>query len=183
MSEKNSVVRSMHDVGLASWFGGSLMGAVGLNGAAADASDPRERLALSSKGWARWAPVNAAAVGVHLVGGLGLIGANKARVASQPGARANTAAKTGLTLAAVALTAYSGLLGKKVHEHSREGAQGATEPDGRSSEELAKAQKQLKATQWAIPAVTGALVVMGAVQGEQQRPQSLVKNQLSRIRG
>jgi hypothetical protein len=155
---------------------------VGLNGAAAEASDPRERLALSSKGWARWAPVNAAAVGVHLVGGLGLIGANKARVASQPGARANTAAKTGLTLAAVALTTYSGLLGKKVQEHSLEGAQGATEPDGRSSEELAKAQKQLKATQWAIPAVTGALVVMGAVQGEQQRPQSLVKNQLARIK-
>jgi hypothetical protein len=183
MSEKNSVVRSMHDIGLASWFGGSLMGAVGLNGATAQASQPSERLELSSKGWARWAPVNAAAIGMHLVGGVGLVGANKARVASQPGARANTAVKTALTAAAVGLTAYSGALGRKVAKQSHEGAPGATEPAPQNSDELKKAQKQLKATQWAIPAVTGALVVMGAVQGEQQRPQSLVKNQLARVRG
>jgi hypothetical protein len=55
MSEKNTLVRSLHDTGLAAWFGGSLMGAVGLNGAAAQASDPRERTALSAEGWGRWA--------------------------------------------------------------------------------------------------------------------------------
>ena len=60
MSQTNTVIRSMHDTGLAAWFGGSLMGAVGLNGAAAKAKDPTERLELSSLGWARWAPVSAA---------------------------------------------------------------------------------------------------------------------------
>src|SRR4051812_21266058 len=34
LSERNTLVRSLHDLGLAAWFGGSLMGAVGLNGAA-----------------------------------------------------------------------------------------------------------------------------------------------------
>ncbi|MFF2206234.1 hypothetical protein [Streptomyces sp. NPDC058145] len=34
MSGRNTVIRSLHDLGLAAWFGGSLMGAVGLNGAA-----------------------------------------------------------------------------------------------------------------------------------------------------
>jgi hypothetical protein len=29
----NTLSRSLHDLGLATWFGGSLMGAVGLNGA------------------------------------------------------------------------------------------------------------------------------------------------------
>jgi hypothetical protein len=183
MSEKNSVVRSLHDVGLASWFGGSLMGAVGLNGAAAQASQPRERLELSSKGWARWAPVNAAAIGLHLIGGAGLLATNKARVASQPGARANTAIKTGLTALALGLTAYSGAQGRKVAEHAHEGAPGATEPSAHNSAELKKAQQRLRGAQWAIPAVTGALVVLGAQQGEQQRPQSLVKNQLARVRG
>ena len=40
MSERNTVLRSMHDIGLAGWFGGSLMGAVGLNGAAAQGPQP-----------------------------------------------------------------------------------------------------------------------------------------------
>jgi hypothetical protein len=30
----NTVARTLHDLGLASWFGGSLMGATGVNGAA-----------------------------------------------------------------------------------------------------------------------------------------------------
>ena len=31
MSESNTVIRSMHDLGLAAWFGGSLAGAVSVN--------------------------------------------------------------------------------------------------------------------------------------------------------
>lgn len=181
MSEKNTVVRSLHDVGLAAWFGGSLMGAVGLNGAAAQASDPRERLHLSAQGWARWAPVSAAAILANGVGGLGLIGANKARVATQPGARANTAVKAVITVAAAGLTAYAGVLGRKVDQQSHEGAPGATEPAPDASDELAGAQRQLRVVQWAIPAVTGVLLVMGAQQGEQQRPQSLLRHQVGRL--
>jgi hypothetical protein len=183
MSEKNTLVRSAHDVGLAAWFGGSLMGAVGLNGAAAKAADPRERLALSATGWGRWAPVNATAVLVHAVGGLGLIGANKARVATQPGARANTVAKTALTGVAAALTAYSGILGRTVARKSEQGGPGATEPSPQADEDLEKAQRQLKVVQWAIPVATGALVVLAAQQGEQQRPQSLIRHQLGRVTG
>ena len=68
MSERNTVLRSMHDIGLAGWFGGSLMGAVGLNGAAARAPNPAERLQIASAGWDRWSPVNLAAIGAHLAG-------------------------------------------------------------------------------------------------------------------
>jgi hypothetical protein len=182
MSEKNTLIRSMHDVGLAAWFGGSLMGAVGLNGATAQASDPTERLQLSSTGWARWAPVNAAAIGVHAVGGLGLIIANRGRVAGQPGARANTLVKAALTVAAVGLTAYSGKVGRDVNENSQQGGEGATEPHEAASPELATAQQRLQTIQWAIPAVTGVLVILGAQQGEQQRPQSLLRAQATRLR-
>jgi hypothetical protein len=44
----NTVSRSLHDLGLATWFGGSLMGAVGLNGAAADVEEPRQRLRVTN---------------------------------------------------------------------------------------------------------------------------------------
>ena len=183
MSEKNTLIRSAHDVGLAAWFGGALMGAVGLNGATAQAKDPKERLELSSTGWGRWAPVSAAAIGLHAIGGAGLIATNKSRLAGQPGARANTLVKLVLTVGAAGLTAYSGKLGKTVAEHSTEGTVGATEPSVVASPELEKAQKQLKVTQWAIPAVTAALLVLGANQGEQQRPKSLLSNQLARVTG
>lgn len=184
MSKRNTLVRSAHDVGLGAWFGGSLMGAVGLNGATAQASDSREALRLSSLGWARWAPVNTAAIAIHTLGGVGLIVGNKDRVQQQDGAQSNTAAKAVLTVAGIALTVYSGMLGKKVHEHQDNPAKGATEPSSGSDEELASAQRQLRYCQWAIPAVTGVLVVLGAQQGEQQRPsqQGLgrLRNTLSR---
>ena len=73
MAERDTLIRSMHDLGAAAWFGGSLMGAVGVNGAADAAKDPTERLRLSSIGWAKWTPWQVAAVGVHAVGGIGLI--------------------------------------------------------------------------------------------------------------
>jgi hypothetical protein len=169
MSESNTLVRSMHDLGLAAWFGGSLMGAVGLNGAASQAADPQERLTLSSKGWGMWAPVNAAAVGTHVIGSLGLIAGNKERLATQPEARSNTMIKAALTVVAAGITAYSGVLGRKVAKQAPEGATAATEPAPNASTKLTAAQKQLKALQWAIPLLTGTLVVLGAQQGEQQR--------------
>lgn len=161
--------RSMHDISLAAWFGGSLMGAVGLNGATAEAKEPSERTRLSSLGWGRWTPVQAVAVGVHTIGSLGLVGDNAKRTALDPASRTNTVVKTVLTLAAAGATAYSGVLGSKVAKLADQGGQGATEPRPGASDELAKAQQQLQALQWTIPVLTGAMVVLGAQQGEQQR--------------
>jgi hypothetical protein len=31
-SNRNTIIRSLHDLGAAAWFGGSLMGAIGVNG-------------------------------------------------------------------------------------------------------------------------------------------------------
>ena len=63
------MLRSMPGIGLAG-CGGSLMGAVGLNGAAGQAPSPAERLQIASAGWDRWAPVNLAAIGADLAGAL-----------------------------------------------------------------------------------------------------------------
>src|SRR6478672_454701 len=100
MSTRNTVVRSMHDIGLAAWFGGALMGAIGLNGAANNVDDSTDRAKVASAGWARWAPVNAVALGAHLIGGVGLIVGNRTRLAQQSGGRANTIGQAALTAVA-----------------------------------------------------------------------------------
>lgn len=170
MSALSTTARSLHDLGLGTWFGGSLMGAVGLNGATATATDPQERLRLSSLGWARWAPVTTAAIAAHAVGGLGLIQDNRERLSHQQEGRTNTAVKLALTGVAIAVTAYSGVLGKRVAEHQDEPTVGVTEASPAASEQLTSAQRQLQYCQWAIPALTGVLVALGSQQGEQQRP-------------
>ncbi len=48
-------------------------------------------------------------------------------------------------------------------------------------DDAARAQKQLKALQWIIPALTGALVVISAFAGEQQRASNVKKGVLSRF--
>src|SRR3954453_11673155 len=94
MSQRNTFVRSLHDLGLGAWFGGTLAGAVAVNGAAAQVTDPRERLRIANAGWARWTPVNLAAIGTHLVGDVAILWANKSRVGGQKGVLASTVAKT-----------------------------------------------------------------------------------------
>ncbi|MEW2588158.1 hypothetical protein [Streptomyces virginiae] len=102
-------------MGLAAWFGGSLMGAVSLNGAAkAQGTSWEEGAGIAGTGWAMWAPVGAAAIGMHLVGSAGLLAANATRVTTQQGVAASTLAKTLLTGAALTATAYTSVLGKKM---------------------------------------------------------------------
>ncbi|URM92506.1 hypothetical protein LUW75_23985 [Streptomyces sp. MRC013] len=182
MSERNTMLRALHDVGLAAWFGGSLMGAVGLNGAARDEGGTWTATArISSSGWARWTPVNAAAIAAHLIGSAGLLVVNAPRVAAQQGVAASTLAKTVLTGAALAATAYSRVLGKKIElaassdpEDVRKAAEHPIDTD--------RAQRGLTRMQWAVPALTGGLVVLTALHGEQQRPAEQARGMRRRMR-
>lgn len=170
MSQRNTIVRAMHDIGLAAWFGGSLAGAVAVNGAAADIPDRRMRLKVANAGWARWTPVNAAAIGMHLVGGTALLRANRDRVADQRGVAAQTAAKLVLTGAALAVTGYSRALGKKLRAADGVLVEGGTTPAESTPPEIAHVQRQLDVCQWLIPTLTGGISLLTALAGEQQRP-------------
>ncbi len=170
MTGTNTLVRSMHDVGMAAWFGGSLMGAIGVNGAADDVYEPRERIRVATAGWDRWAPVNAAAIGLHLIGAVGMLRANQDRVRHQTGVATVSALKTVLTGAALAATAYAGVLGRQAAAAEGAPASGGVTPATDTPATAAAAQKRLRVVQWVIPALTGTLTVLGAQQGEQQRP-------------
>ncbi|WP_157437040.1 hypothetical protein [Actinoplanes subtropicus] len=43
MNDRHTTIRTLHDIGAAVWMGGSLMGAVGLNGASQDIADSSVR--------------------------------------------------------------------------------------------------------------------------------------------
>ena len=182
MAADNTVSRSLHDLGLATWFGGSLMGAVGLNGAAAEVEEPSQRLRVANSGWDRWTPVNLAGIAAHVAGGAVLLGANKGRVASQQGVGQATVVKTALTGAALAATAWSRALGTKLNEAGEVPVEGGTDPSIDTPEDVAKAQRQLKVLQWVIPALTGAVLVLNARMGEQQRPAQIAGGLLGRLR-
>ncbi len=171
---RHTLARSMHDLGLAAWFGGALMGAVGVNGSAASLRDPAERSAAATIGWTRWAPVSAVAIGAHLAGSVQLLRTERYRVRHQNGVARSSAVKTGLTAAALGVTAYSGLLNRKMAAAGHVPVEGATEPGPNTPAEIATAQKQLKATQWLIPALTGGLVATTSWQSEQMRPKQML---------
>ena len=130
---RNTLSRSLHDVGLSAWFGGTLANAVALNPAAAQAE------------------------GSH--------------------------AKTALTAAALGATAYSRVLGKKVSAKTDVPAESGTSPSATTPKAVADAQRQLKVLQWAVPALTGALVVISSFAGEQQRAEEVSKGLLGRFTG
>ena len=111
----HTFIHFLHDAGAAAWFGGSLMGATSLNAAAAELDDPRQRARASTAGWSRWAPVNAAAVAAHVIGGTGLLLTDSHRVATQEGVGRSTAIKTLATGAALG-TPTEELAGYAIHD-------------------------------------------------------------------
>ena len=181
MSQRNTIARSMSEVGLAAWFGGSLMGAVGVNGAAAEVDAPGQRARVANAGWNRWTPVNAAAIGAHLVGSVILTGANKGRIAGQKNVASTAIAKTAVTAGALAATAYARALGQKMIAAGDVPVDGGTDPSAETPPEIAGAQRKLNALQWAIPALTGTLLVMDALMGEQQRPSQAASGIVARL--
>ena len=178
---RDTVSRSLHDLGLAAWFGGTLANAVALNPAAAEADQPHSAGAVANVGWDRWTPVNGAAIAAHLAGSVGQIIGNRGRIAAQEGVGSMAVAKTALTAAALGVTAYSRMLGQKVSEHTRVPVESGTEPTTTTPPEVAAAQRQLAFLQYAVPALTGALVVVSAFAGEQQRASQVKKGVLSRL--
>ncbi len=167
---RSTITRSLHDLGLSAWFGGTLANAVALNPAAAQAGDDRATGRVANAGWDAWTPVNAAAIGAHLVGSVGQLVANRDRVVKQDGVTTMVVAKTALTAAALGATAYSRVLGRTVSEHHDVPTGSGTTPSFQTPPAVAKAQQQLRILQWVIPALTGAVVVVSALAGEQQRP-------------
>jgi hypothetical protein len=163
MGLMSTSVRATHLVTNAAWFGGSLFGAVGLNPASREPDTERERVEVSGTGWERWGPVQGGAIALHLLTGLAIVADNRNRVAGHAPTTVTTVAKTLLTGAAVASSAAPNVYGKRLGDASGE--------DGhpRDPEVADDARGKLAWLQWTTPALTGAILVLDAQLGEQQR--------------
>lgn len=174
MSSTDLAMRSLHDLGLASWFGGSVFGTLALPHGDSDESGTgaRARRSLEGETWRRWSPVVTGSMAAHLVGGAGLLLANRARHRYQKGVAATSGVKSALTLAAVALTLGSAVEGYRSQERRRR-----IEDTGDAAlrEAQERSDRRMRVVGTLIPATTGALVVLGSLEGEQQRPTSVVR--------
>ncbi|MGY6500289.1 MAG: hypothetical protein ACXIVQ_05240 [Acidimicrobiales bacterium] len=171
-SRTNSVARTLNDLGLAVWFGGSLMGAIGLNAAARTTDAPAR---TADVGWSRWSLVNGAAIGAYAVGSLVVTKENKGRIAVQSGVASTALVNAGLTGCAIAATAYARVLGRRVT------AGEASDDGARASEEQRGAERRLAVLQWAVPVLTGAMIVSDSRLSEQQRPAEVLHGVLQRL--
>jgi hypothetical protein len=162
----DTVIRSLHDLGLASWFGGSLAGAMSLSRrqGGVDQAGASER---GGEDWAAWSPIALASIGAHLIGGAGLILTNRQRHKQQSSVMATTMAKTVITGAALGATAYASTLGSRLrHLEAESGGQPALD----QQQQVARIRSRLMAVGWSVPVLTAILVVLGAREGELQRP-------------
>lgn len=166
--------RSLHDLGLASWFGGSVFGTLALphDDAQDGSTDDRVRRSLEGETWRRWSPVVTGSMTAHLVGGAGLLLANRTRHRHQKGVAATSGVKTALTLTAVALTLGSAAEGYRSQQRRRRIQDTG---DDALRQEQQRADRRMRVVGSLIPATTGALVVLGALEGEQQRPSAVVR--------
>jgi hypothetical protein len=180
VTNTNTLARSLSDVGLAAWFGGTLANAVALNKAAAPTQDTAAAVAA---GWKAWTPVNLVAIGAHVVGSAGVTLANKERLVTQRDVAAVSAIRTGVLIAALGVTGYSRLLGQRVISRPSEPVADGTTPTTDTDPAVAGAQRQLSVLQWVVPALTGVLLILNALQGEQQRPVPVAKGVFDRLVG
>lgn len=181
MKKNATLVRSVHDIGLAGWFGSAVMGAVAVNRAVGDL-DARSDVGRVTNGvWRRWWPVDAGFVAAYLVGGLGLTYVNRGRVVAQRGVLASVLAKNVLTAAAVAATLRSGALGKRVSDAGDVPLRDGTASTADTPSDVDGAVRQLAVLQWMVPALTAGLIVISAVQGEQQRPTNVIAGVVDRL--
>ena len=151
MSTRNTVIRSLHDLGAAAWFGGSLMGAVGLNGASAAVRDPQDRARVASVGWAKWSPVNAAAIAAHLVGGGSILYENRRVPSTSPASRRTRSPRSSSPAPRSAPLQPAGSLGAKV---AKGDGHPPMERPSRRRKRLTtsrRAQRQLRYLQWVLP--------------------------------
>jgi hypothetical protein len=154
------LLRSLHDLGLAAWFGGAWMGAVGLNGATIEVDDHTQRTRVANAGWFKWAPIAGMAAFVHVLsagalGRLAVPGATHCQLC-----RLRTVL-SGLALAATLETGWSG---RRVVRAGDVPVATAVTPINATPDEVAAAQRRLRIAQWIVPIATGSIWVLNAFQ-------------------
>lgn len=158
--------RAAHDLGLATWFGGSMFGKFALNPSVKAISDHRERGRVINAAWNGYNVFNAVGLGAAAVGWTGarLTEANPVRMSGTENAL--SFAKDGLMAAALVTGIANGVQGARLARQGPDGAvpvETGTKPAPDTPPEAAKIQRSLEVLGNANIAVGAALIVVNAV--------------------
>lgn len=164
MPNGTTLLHVVHDVGLAAWFGGAWMGAVGLNGATIEVDDHTQRTRVANAGWFRWAPIAGGALVAHVTAALALGRLVPAPSGTASGRLGLRRLRTAVTVAAVLATAETGLSGQRVVRGGDVPVATAVVPIAATPAPVAAAQRRLRVAQWLVPGFTGVLLVLEAIQ-------------------
>lgn len=167
MHKGTAALTLFHDIGLAAWFGGSWMGAVGLNGATIEVDDHTQRTRVANAGWFRWAPIAGASLLTHVVCSYALGRLAPAASSRRSGAVGIRRLRTLITIAAMLATADTGLSGQRVVRGGDVPVATAVIPIAATPPAVAAAQRRLRILQWLVPSFTAALFVLEVIQREE----------------
>jgi hypothetical protein len=195
METTDILARCAHDVGIAAWFGGALMGVAAVNRAGTQPLTEKgnvstELAASRRKVWDAWTPLNAAAIGLHLAGGAALLRANASRMSTQRGVATVSNAKLAVTIAALAASGYARLLSQQQLDYEKSFVPKKAESDAdgdahnspsTTSDTSDSSVRQLEVLQWLVPGLTGLIIITASILGEQQRPAAVAHGVLQRL--
>jgi hypothetical protein len=187
-TDNHFLAQSVHDLGTALWFGGSVMGIAGVNKSGSDLTTGIDKVRVASSAWSRFQPAQFGGIAATLVTGLQLTRSNKQRLALQKGYGSVGALKAALTVAGAGATAYAAYSGAQIGKLAEQAAKNgnlevkdATLPTAGTPPEIKKWQARQRVTQAAVPALAGAVIVCNAWLVQSYRLGSTVKGLLGRL--
>src|ERR687895_2243804 len=168
-----------HDLGLSTWFGGTLFGQVSLNPAVSSIDDQRERGRVLSEAWARFQAANLPAMLSTLLGWR-LGGVRDDSELRAPGLRR---AKDVLLGGAAFNTVASAILGASTAAVSRGGAtpvRSGTKPSRQTPPEAALALRLLRFTgNGSLALLAATVVVSSLIEASEPKPRGILSRLLS----
>jgi hypothetical protein len=187
--DSHVLAQSVHDLGSALWFGGSVMGVAGVNKSGNDLRDGLDKVRVAESAWQRFAPVQWAGIAAVLVAGSTLSAASKGRLAAQQGYARAGSVKAGVAVAGALASGFAAYSGKRIGDLTEQAAsagrrldvQDASTPNAHTPPEVASWQKRQRAAQYLVPLLSGANVVLNSYLVQSYRPGAAARGVAGRL--
>jgi hypothetical protein len=177
--EASNKARIVHNLGLATWFGGALFGQVALNPTVSRISDKKERGRVLNEAWGRFNAVNAAAIAAALLtwrlGGL----KDDAELRAPVLERVKDLLLGGAAVNGVA----SGILGARIASQSSQGdtpIESGTRPAPETPDEAATSQRLVPLTGTStLILLAGAIAASAVIESSAVKPRGVLSRLLT----
>ena len=178
MNKTSKAGKVAHNLGISTWFGGTLFGQVSLNPTVSSIGDERDRGRVLNEAWARFQAMNLPAMASTLLGWR-LGGVRDDAELRAPGL---TRLKDVLLGGAAFNTIVSAALGASTAAQSSRGAvpvRSGTRPSPRTPPEAAAAQRLLRFFgNGSLALLAATVVVSGLIEASQPKPRGLLSRLL-----